>query len=107
MNRIGSWAEAVAGTAAATQHAIAATTAMNRLFMVSPICRSRRLPSALQGDTIICRGSEYWGKLGMTGLLGGRRSVDLTLEDLPGRAFRQLLHEPDDPRVLVGGDPLL
>src|SRR3954453_2968745 len=36
-----------------------------------------------------------------------RRCLDLALEDLPRRALRQLLEEPDDARVLVGGDPLL
>ena len=33
--------------------------------------------------------------------------LDLALEDLPGRALRELVREPDLARVLVGGDALL
>src|SRR6476469_6712903 len=39
--------------------------------------------------------------------LDGRRRLDLALEDLAGRALGEVVEEPDDPRVLVGGDPLL
>src|SRR3712207_8249046 len=33
--------------------------------------------------------------------------VDLALQDLAGRALRQLVDDPDRARVLVGGDPVL
>src|SRR5690348_7933054 len=36
-----------------------------------------------------------------------RGCLNLPLEDLPAWALRQVVHEPDDPWVLVGGDPLL
>src|ERR1700709_525228 len=35
------------------------------------------------------------------------RRLDLALEDLAGGPFWQLVDEPDETRVLVGGDPLL
>src|SRR4029453_15910993 len=38
---------------------------------------------------------------------GPSRKLDLALEDLPGRALRQLVDEPHLARVLVGGDVLL
>ena len=42
-----------------------------------------------------------------TPLPGSAPAAHLAAEDLAGRALRQLVHQPDVPRVLVGGDPLL
>src|SRR5260370_6477233 len=41
------------------------------------------------------------GCLGSAGIL---RRLDLAAQDLPGRALRQLVDQPDLPRVLVSGD---
>src|SRR4029078_1140648 len=76
-------------------------TRSRRTAMTVPSRPPRPRPSRVRGSASTSATPRQDRVMGSAGLRG---RLDLAAQDLPGRALRQLVNQPDLPRVLVGGD---